>query len=44
MKPVIIIAIAFIMLLPLFTIPTYAQTDDEDTLFVHLTKQFFVGL
>ncbi len=34
MKPVIIIAIAFIMLLPLFTIPTYAQTDDEDTLFV----------
>jgi hypothetical protein len=31
---VIIIAIAFIMLLPLFTIPTYAQTDDEDTLFV----------
>ena len=30
----IIIAIAFIMLLPLFTISTYAQTNDEDTLFV----------
>ncbi len=28
MKPVIIIAIAFVLLLPLFTIPTYAQNNE----------------